>query len=92
MNIITLHQNMCLDSTEEEINFGQWLLTVSHGQNLTNNGCTILPEHLVNTDPQTFITKLCYNFEDIVLSLTNNFNSQSEKLRKFLRNCSGSGD
>jgi len=58
MDIITLHQNMRLDSTEEEINFGQWLLTVGHGQNLTNDGCTILPKHIVNTDPQIFITKL----------------------------------
>jgi len=58
MNIITLLQNTHLYSSPEEALFAKWLLSIGHGQNLTDDGCIILPKHMVDTDPLAFISKM----------------------------------
>ena len=47
MDILKLRVNMCLEQTEDDHQFSQWLLDVSHGRNCDQDGYIEIPQHMV---------------------------------------------
>ena len=55
MEILKLRHNMCLEQSEDDYHFSQWLLDVGHGRNCDENGYIEIPAHMVTYDKDHLI-------------------------------------
>ena len=69
MDILKLRDNMCLEQTEDDHQFSQWLLDVGHGRNCDQDGYIEIPRHMVTYNEDHLILRTYGDIREVPKAL-----------------------